>query len=178
MSRSTFSLAITSAKDLLIPRIWIIGGLRERVMDGSGMRSSGVGADCLSPHSGEKLGRPRVRSSLEGWAREGKRRKWGFSQSGGPLLSTVLAQVVSTRSATRSGSAEQPALTGVANEIDPALQAEFAGEIGPMALNGPHADVELCSDLAVGVALDNQFQNLHFTRGELLGSVVRLAGGR
>src|SRR5918996_2938587 len=95
-----------------------------------------------------------------------------------PVASAV-ALPASARAATstrRALALDQVVVERVADQLGAARHAELLLDVGPMRLDGAHAEVEPARDLAVGVAERDQTEHVELALGQVAGRAAR--GGR
>ena len=57
---------------------------------------------------------------------------------------------------------------GIAGQFHPAVHSKLFGQVAAMSFNRADTQCQFFRDLAVGIPLNNQPQNINFTRGEHL----------
>ena len=62
---------------------------------------------------------------------------------------------------------------GIAHQLHPAVQPQFFGYVRPMTFRRANADVQFFADLAIGIALHDQFEHFDFARRQRFSGLRR-----
>ena len=68
--------------------------------------------------------------------------------------------------------AKQPLLSGVAHQLQTAVEAQLGLKVGSVTLDGSHAEKQFLGGLAIRVALSNEAKDLSLPRCERLNWLV------